>query len=116
VAARPLSDGYEDFLGKEATQMGRKPHAPHVDMQTVTDDMAGIYEAVATLEYSGLEPSRTALADATELPDPVLDENLSAMSRLGLLIKQDRGGEAVYVPAQRGWSAKPDQAMGPKLT
>jgi hypothetical protein len=96
--------------------MERKGNVPHVDMQTVTDDMAGIYEAVATLEYSGREPSRTALADATELPDRVLDENLSTMSRLGLLVRRDRHGEAVYAPAQRGWSTKPDQAKGPKLS
>jgi hypothetical protein len=95
--------------------MRRKQDATYVDMQTVTDDMAGIYEAIATLEYSGREPSRAALADATELPDRILDENLGAMSSLGLLVRQDRHGEAVYTPARRGWSARPDQAEGPKL-
>jgi hypothetical protein len=96
--------------------MGRKNDASHVEMQRVTDDMAGIYEAIATLEYSGREPSRSALADVTELPDQVLDDNLNAMSRLGLLVRQDHGGEAVSVPAQRGWSTAPDQAEGPKLS
>jgi hypothetical protein len=96
--------------------MGPNHDVPHVDMQRVTDDMADIYEAIATLEYSGREPSRTALASATELPDRVLEQNLSAMSRLGLLVRQERGGEDVYSPARRGWSAKPDQAEGPKLS
>jgi hypothetical protein len=89
---------------------------PHVDMQSVTDDMAGIYEAIATLEYSGREPSRSALGAATRLPERVLDENLSAMRDLGLLVTHDRGGETVYLPAQRGWSTSPDQAEGPKLS
>ncbi len=88
----------------------------HVDLQSVTDDMAGIYEAIATLEYSGREPSRSALGAATGLPDRVLDENLTAMRDIGLLVTQDHRGETVYLPAQRGWSTSPDQAEGPKLS
>jgi hypothetical protein len=96
--------------------MERRSDAPHVDMQTVTDDMAGIYEAIATLEYSGREPSRSALADATRLPGQLLDENLTEMSRLGLLVKERRGRETVYAPARRDWSTAPDLAEGPKLS
>jgi hypothetical protein len=96
-------------------EMARTPRAPHVDMQGVNDDMAGIYEAIATLEYAGREPSRSALAAATGLPDRQLDENLTAMSRIGMLVSDDRHGETVYVPARRGWSATPEHAEGPKL-
>jgi hypothetical protein len=88
----------------------------HVDMQTLTDDMAGIYEAIATLEYSGREPSRRALAAATGLPDRVLDEDLADMSNLGLLVSERRSGETVYRPARRGWSTQPGKAEGPKLS
>jgi hypothetical protein len=98
--------------------MARTPGAPHVDMQVVSDDMAGIYEAVATLEYAGHDPSHEAIADATGLPDPVLDESLAAMTRLGMLTTDDAGPERepVYRPASRGWSAQPDQAQGQKLS
>jgi hypothetical protein len=95
--------------------MANPPQAPHVDMQTVTDDMAGLYEAIATLEYSGREPSRAAIADVTGLPDQLLDDNLASMSSLGMLVVEDHGGESVYIPARRGWSAAPDQAEGHKL-
>jgi hypothetical protein len=96
--------------------MARTPEAPHVDMQVVSDDMAGIYEAVATLEYAGHDPSHDAIADATGLSDPVLDESLEAMTRLGMLTTEDAGPEPVYRPASRGWSASPDQAQGQKLS
>lgn len=96
--------------------MSRRPNGRDVDMQGVTDEMAGIYEAVATLEYSGSEPSRTALAAATGLPDRVLDRNLADMSGLGLLVREDRSGEMVYRPARRGWSTQPGQAEGKRLS
>jgi hypothetical protein len=85
-------------------------------MQVVSDDMAGIYEAVATLEYAGREPSHEAIADATGLTDRVLDQSLEALTRLGMLTTEDAGPEPVYRPASRGWSAQPDQAEGQKLS
>jgi hypothetical protein len=96
--------------------MAHTPETPHVDMQTVTDDMAGLYEAIATLEYSGREPSRAAIAEVTGLPDRLLDDNLASMSGLGMLVVEDHDGESVYIPARRGWSAQPDQAEGQKLS
>jgi hypothetical protein len=87
-------------------------------MQVISDDMAGVYEAIATIEYSGRDPSHKAIADATGLPDQVLDESLEAMTRLGMLTADDSGKkrEPVYRPAKRGWSAQPDQAQGQKLS
>jgi hypothetical protein len=103
--------------GKEA-RMARTPDAPHVDMQVISDDMAEVYEAIATIEYSGRDPSHAAIADATGLPARVLDESLEAMTRLGMLTTDDTGKkrETVYRPAKRGWSAQPDQAQGQKLS
>jgi hypothetical protein len=103
-------------FAKEAMEMARAPDVPHVDMQRVTDDMAGIYEAVATLEYAGREPTRRAIAAATELPGSTLDQNLAAMSRLGMLVSETRAGRTVYRPSRRGWSTQPGQAEGPKLS
>jgi hypothetical protein len=87
-------------------------------MQVISDDMAGVYEAIATIEYSGREPSHQAIADATRLPEEVLDESLAAMTRLGMLTADEAGKEhePVYRPASRGWSAQPDQAQGQKLS
>jgi hypothetical protein len=98
--------------------MARTPEPPHVDMQVINDDMAEVYEAIATIEYSGREPSHAAIADATGLPDQVLDESLEAMTRLGMLATDEAGKkrETVYRPAKRGWSAQPDQAQGQKLS
>jgi hypothetical protein len=103
--------------GKE-TKMARTPEAPHVDMQVISDDMADVYEAIATIEYSGRDPSHAAIAEATGLSDQVLDESLEAMTRLGMLTTDDAGKEreTVYRPAKRGWSAQPDQAQGQKLS
>jgi hypothetical protein len=98
--------------------MARTSEAPYVDMQVINDDMAGIYEAIATIEYSGREPSHAAIAEATGLPDQVLDDSLAAMTWLGLLATDDEGKkrEPVFRPARRGWSAQPDQAQGQKLS
>jgi hypothetical protein len=96
--------------------VAQTPEPAHVDMQAVSDDMAGIYEVIATLEHGGREPSRSAIAAETDLPDPVLDQNLAAMAGLGLLTAEDHDGEAVYAPARRGWSVQPDQAEGQKLS
>ncbi len=98
--------------------MARTSEAPYVDMQVISDDMADVYEAIATIEYSGRDPSHAEIAEATRLPGQVLDESLAAMTRLGMLTADDAGGERerVYRPARRGWSAQPDQAQGQKLS
>jgi hypothetical protein len=96
--------------------MTQTPEGPHVDMQTVTDTMAVVYEAIATLEYAGHDPGRGAIAEATRLPDQVLEESLASMTRICMLRMDDRGGEPVYTPSRRGWSTMPDQAEGQKLS
>jgi N-methylhydantoinase A/oxoprolinase/acetone carboxylase beta subunit len=98
--------------------MARTSEAPYVDMQVINDDMADVYEAIATIEYSGRDPSHAQIAEATRLPDQVVDESLAAMTQLGMLTADDASEERerVYRPARRGWSAQPDQAQGQKLS
>lgn len=95
--------------------MAQTPKAPHVDMQIVTDQMAHLYEAIATIEHGGRAPSRSAIAEATKLPESELDKNLASLTGLGMLRVDEGDGEPVYVPSRRGWSAEPDQAEGQKL-
>jgi hypothetical protein len=93
----------------------KPPDVPYVDLQSVTDVSADVYEAIATLEYSGLPTSRSQIAAATRLDDEVLDEALQSMTGKGML-RTGGGDDPVYVPAQRGWSAQPGQAKGQKLS
>jgi hypothetical protein len=86
--------------------------APYVDTQSLTDSDTYVYETVATLEFTGRRPSRAEIAAATDLDDESIDATLDALTRQGLLTKSEDGGEAVYVPAQRSWSTRPDQATG----
>jgi hypothetical protein len=85
---------------------------PPVDAQTVTDAGLDLYEAVATLEYTGRRPSRSAIAAAAQRDQAAVDAALDDMAEQGLLTKSDEDGEPVYVPARRDWSTEPDQAAG----
>jgi hypothetical protein len=85
---------------------------PPVDAQTVTDAGLDLYEAVATLEYTGRRPSRSAIAAAAQRDQTAVDAALDDMAEQGLLTKSDEDGEPVYVPARRDWSTEPDQAAG----
>jgi hypothetical protein len=88
---------------------------PQDDMQGMSDVMAGVYEAIVTLEHGGQDTSRASVASATGLPAEVLDDALGVMTRRGLLDARDEASGQVFVPARRGWSASPDQARGQKL-
>jgi hypothetical protein len=85
----------------------------HVDMQSVSDETAGIYEAIATLEHSGQRPTPEAIAAATGMPRPELESRLARMADHGMIVVEDSGREDYwYAPASRGWSAVPDWAQG----
>jgi hypothetical protein len=89
---------------------------PPVDVQTLTDTGAHIFEAIATLEFTGRAASRAAIAAATRLDGAVLDQALAEMTAMGLLrVRESRGG-AVYAPARRDWSTEPGQAEGHPMT
>jgi hypothetical protein len=91
-----------------------KAHPVRLDVQSLSDTTVMIYEAIATLEFSGQRPSRRNIAGATSLSQPSLDEQLADMTRRGLLRISDEKADdgPVYIPAQRGWSAAPEQAEG----
>jgi hypothetical protein len=85
---------------------------PHVDAQSLNDVDTYVYETIATLEYTGRPATRHEIAAVADVDDQVLDETLTALTERGLLIRADAGGEPGYEPADRGWSAAPEQARG----
>ena len=87
---------------------------PHVDMQRLSDTSAYVYEAVATLEFTGRKPSRGAIAAAADLDDEELDRALSELTQQGVLTTTG-DGEPAYVPARRDWSTQPGKAAGHPL-
>jgi DNA-binding transcriptional regulator YhcF (GntR family) len=92
----------------EEAQMAEPP----VDAQTLTDTGTVIFEAIATLEFTGRRPSRRAIAEGARLDAAVVDRALTEMTASGLLSRTEEDGEAVYVPARRDWSAQPGQTEG----
>lgn len=83
-----------------------------VDTQSLTDTSTHVFEAIATLEFTGRKPSRSAIAAAARLDDSVLDRALTEMTRSGLVTRTEGDPEAVYVPTRRDWSAQPSKAAG----
>jgi predicted transcriptional regulator len=88
-----------------------------LDVQSLPDTALVIYEAIATLEYTGRRASLDNIASATSLSRSSVDKELAEMARRGLIQSTDEQAEdgPVYVPAQRGWSAAPDQAEGHQM-
>jgi hypothetical protein len=89
-----------------------------LDVQSLPDSAVMIYEAIATLEFCGQRASFGNIASATTLSRPTVDKQLADMTRRGLLQTTDEQADdgPVYMPAQRSWSAAPDQAEGHKLS
>jgi len=94
--------------------MSESADPPHVDMQRLSDTGAYVYEAVATLEYTGRAPSREAIAAAADLDDEALDKALADLTRQGVLTTTG-DSYPVYVPARRDWSTQPGKAAGHPL-
>ena len=79
-------------MTKRAERPQRPPaDTPHVDTQSLSDTGTYLYETVATLEYAGQRPTRTAR---------------------GLLTVTTGRDELMYWAARRGWSTQPGQAAG----
>jgi hypothetical protein len=95
----------------EEAQMAEPP----VDAQTLTDTGTVIFEAIATLEFTGRRPSRSAIAAGARLDDAVVAQALAEMTASGLLSRTEEDGDAVYAPARRDWSAQPGQTEGHPL-
>lgn len=87
---------------------------PYADALSITDADAHVYETIATLEYTGRPATRAAIAATAELDEASVDSALEQLTRRGLLVRTEADGELAFEPAQRGWSAAPDQAAGPQ--
>jgi hypothetical protein len=87
---------------------------PYVDTVSLTDSDTYVYETIATLEYTGRPATRSQIAAAAGLDEQALDDRLADLVRRGMLTRSDVGGEPAFEPAERGWSAAPDQAQGMK--
>ena len=89
--------------------MASDPHRPYVDAQSMTDDEAHLYEAVAALEYLGRPAIRTEIAAAAGLDDAALETALRTLTTRRALIRTGTGKDAVYEPAAREWSVVPSE-------
>jgi hypothetical protein len=81
---------------------------PSMDAQVLTDLGAQVYEAVATLEYSGRSVTRDEVMHATDLDDATVSEIPDALTDRGVLIRKPAGDGDVFELARRDWSATPD--------
>jgi hypothetical protein len=81
---------------------------PSMDAQVLTDLGAQVYEAVATLEYSGRSVTRDEVMQATNLDDPTVSEILDALTAQGVLIRTRAGDGDAFELARRDWSATPE--------
>ena len=81
---------------------------PSMDAQVLTDLGAQVYEAVATLEYSGRSVTRDEVMEATDLDDPTVGEILDTLTDEGVLVRTQSSDGDAYGLARRDWSATPD--------
>jgi hypothetical protein len=82
---------------------------PYLDAQVLTDVEASVYEAIATLEYSGRPVTTARVADATGLDVGTVGTIIQALARQAVLVPAggpggDRGELSL---ARRDWSAAP---------
>jgi hypothetical protein len=90
--------------------------APWVDAQSLSDADTFIYEAVATLGFSGHRADRTSIAEASRMDDSELEKELSELTSRGVLAVSDTDGEIEYRIARRDWSSNPDELAGHLLS
>jgi hypothetical protein len=81
---------------------------PYVDAQALTDLGAYVYEAIATLEYSGRPVTRTEVVAVSDLDDRTTGQVLDELTERGALTRTQADGGDVYELARRDWSAAPD--------
>jgi hypothetical protein len=99
-------------LGVET--MADKRQLPYAELLSVKDVDSYVYETVATLEYTGRPVTRPEIAAATDLDDQAIDASLAVLADRGMLTRTTDGGEVAFAPAERGWSAAPEQGQGLK--
>jgi hypothetical protein len=81
---------------------------PSMDAQVLTDVGAQVYEAVATLEYSGRSVTRDEVMHTMDLDDRTVGEILDALTAQGVLIRTRAGDGDTFELARRAWSATPE--------
>jgi hypothetical protein len=90
--------------------------APWVDTQSLSDADTFIYEAVATLGFSGHPADRDSIAEASGMDDSALDEALAELTSRGVLTVSDADRGSEYSIARRDWSSNPDELAGHPLS
>jgi predicted transcriptional regulator len=84
------------------------------DQITLGDVDAQVYEAIATLEFTGHEVKAKDIAESAGIDDDAVRRALRALTQRGVLIRKEQDDEPVYEPARRGWSAAPDLTVNPR--
>jgi hypothetical protein len=87
---------------------GGRDDRPYVDAQRFTDLDTYVYEAVATLEYSGHSVTRDEVVEATDLDAPAVSEVLDVLTEHGVLRRRQTDAGDAFELARRDWSATPD--------
>jgi hypothetical protein len=92
--------------------MPERSDPPYVEPVSLTDTDTYLYEAIATMEYTGQPVTRDEIKAAAGLDDATLDAALAELTRRGLLTRTTADGGPFYEPADRGWSTAPEQGQG----
>jgi DNA-binding IclR family transcriptional regulator len=87
--------------------MQRHSGAAYLDAQELTDVEAGVYEAIATLEYSGRPVTVAEIVSVTGLGRQTVRVIVDALAEQGVLAPADALG-GVFRLARRDWSATPE--------
>jgi DNA-binding IclR family transcriptional regulator len=87
----------------------RSGDPPYLDAQALNDVESGVYEAIATLEYSGKPVTTAQVADVTGLDGQTVGTILQALAEHGVLVPsgESEGDEEALGLARRDWSATP---------
>ena len=99
-------------LFPEVTGVPERGDPPYVEPISLTDTDTYLYEAIATMEYTGQPVTRDEIKAAAGLDDATLDAALAELTRRGLLTRATADGGTVYEPAHRGWSTAPELGKG----
>lgn len=85
---------------------------PHQDTLSFTDNEAFVFEAVATLEYTGQPTTREHIRAVVTLDEATIDAALAELTGRNVLTVEGAGAEETFRPADRGWSVAPEQGQG----
>ncbi len=94
--------------------MSAHAEEPFADRETLNDVETDIYEAIATLEFIGREVTAGDIAVAADLDEGTVLDRLGTLADRGVVVAAERSDKTIYEPANRGWSAAPEQASNPR--